>query len=188
MNCTLNYIPERLHSKNRSLEPVFVIGEKLYYRSKPENLKRPYDNISLKDISHNRNFKNEVLYPKKDVLFNVDLDDAREKYKELEIIILEIQNLKGQITYQKEIISEEDSNLKAIITLKHSPIPCMYSHCVFEITIDGVVVNKENYKSTLGKKPKTHKRLREQIRQQLTTLIEIGQIDSSIESEYLSEP
>lgn len=188
MDCPLTYIPQHLHFKDKALIPIFSIGENLYYRSKPENLKKPYDNISLRDISHNRNFNNDLLYPKTDVLFNIDINDEREVYDKLDIVILEIKELHDEITYKKEIISTKDNDLKAVITLKHSPVPCMYPHSVFEISVNDIIVDNLNYDFILGKKNKIYSDLRSEIRQELTLIIQNGTIDSSLDTEYLTAP
>lgn len=188
MDCPLTYIPEHLHFKNKPIIPIFNIGEKLYYRSKPENLKKPYDNISLRDISHNRNFNDDSLYPKDTVLFNTDIDDEREVYENLEIVILEIKEVQDNITYKKEIISTKDDSLKAIIILKHSPVACMYCHSVFEISINDTIINEINYDKFLGKKNQVYSDLRSEIRQELTLIIQNGIVDSSLETEYIDEP
>jgi hypothetical protein len=175
LDCPLTYIPEHLHFKDKSLVPIFSIGEKLYYRSKPENLKKPYDNISLRDISHNRNFNDDFLYPKTEV------------YDNLEIVILEIKELQDEITYKKEIISVKNNDLKALITLKHSPVPCMYPHSVFEISVNDIIVDHLNYDLVLGKKNKIYSDLRSEIRQELTSIIQNRIIDSSLDTEYINE-
>ncbi len=188
MECPLTYIPEHLHYKNKPIIPAFNIGEKLYYRSKPENLKKPYDNISLRDISHNRNFNNNLLYPKETVLLNTDLDDEREVYENLKIVILEIREIQDNTTYKKEVISKKDENIRASITLKHSPIACMYPHSAFEISVNDTIINKQNYDKFLGKKNQIYSDLRSEIRQELTLIIQNGIVDSSLETEYINEP
>lgn len=188
MDCPLIYIPEYLHSKGKPKIPDFIVGEKLYYRSKPENLSRPYDNISLYDISHNRNFNDDLLYPKESVLFNIDINDEREVYENLEMVILEIKNLQNHTTYHKEIISKIDNSLKADIILKHSPFPCMYPHSVFEISINNIIIDNQNYNENLGKRNKLFSNIRSEIRQELTLIIQNGKIDSSLETEYIDEP
>ena len=187
MDCNLPYIPEHLHFKGKSVINTFSIGEKLYYRCKPENLKKPYDNISLRDISHNRNFNSDLYIPK-DVLFNTEIDDDREVYENLEVVILKITELQGKTTFKKEIICNKNSGIKILIILKHDPIPCMYPHSVFEISVNDVIVNNENYDIILGKKNKTYSDLRSEIRQELTLLIQNGIVDSSLETEHINEP
>lgn len=187
LDCTLPYIPEHLHFKGKPVINIFSIGEKLYYRSKPENLKRPYDNISLRDISHNRNFNND-LYTPNDVLFNTEINDEREVYKDLEVVVLEITELQEKTTFKKEIICNQNSEIKILIILKHDPVPCMYPHSVFEISVNDVVVDNGNYDTILGKKNKTYSDLRSEIRQELTLLIQNRIVDSSLETEYINEP
>jgi len=189
LDCQLTYIPDRLHLKNKQIIHEFIVGEKLYYRSKPENLTKPYDNISLRDISHNRNFNDDIAYPMNDVLFNTDLDDDREIYEGLEVVLLVITELQNETTFKKEIIySQNLEDIKVMIKLKHDPIPCMYPHSVFEISVNNEIVNQNNYNSILGKKNKTYSNLRSEIRQELTSMIQNRVVDSSSETEYLDEP
>lgn len=56
MVCGLAYIPLHLHTGDKPIVDKFSIGEKLFYRCLPQDLEKPYDKISLRDISHNRNF------------------------------------------------------------------------------------------------------------------------------------
>jgi hypothetical protein len=185
--CNLKYIPEHLHAKDKPLVNEFVIGEKLYYRCKNELIKRPYDKISLYDISHNRNFNDDSIFLKEDVLYNIDEIDARERYSDLEIVVLKINNLQNNVIYTKEI-TENDVVFKFTVTLKHSPEPCMYPHSVFQITKNDIIINKENYGSTLDKKNMVYKNIRSDIRQELTSIIQSGVVDSSQNIEIIDKP
>ncbi len=70
--CDLPHIPERLHSKGRPTLEEFFIEEELYWRCKPE-IDLPYQEISLTEISHNRQDKSEnPLSISTDVLWNTD--------------------------------------------------------------------------------------------------------------------
>lgn len=187
MSCTLNYIPDYLQTKDKPTVDVFSIGEELYYRCKGDVCSKPYDNISLFDISHNRNFCNPRVYKREDVLFNIKPGDPEEKY-DLNIITLSIVNLNEGSTYSKEIISGNDPNLRVLIRLIHDPLPCMYPHSVFEISINNVVINSDNYQTILNKKNITFKNLRTDIRQEITSMIQTGNIDDSIQVEIITEP
>lgn len=71
MVCNLEYIPEHLHTNDKPTNNIFLVGEKLFYRCLPQKLSKPYDNMSLRDISHNRNFCNDTLFGSDCVKFNV---------------------------------------------------------------------------------------------------------------------
>lgn len=185
MDCPLKYIPEHLHTKEKPTIETFSVGEMLHYRCKKDELKRPYDRISLYDISHNRNFNNPDIYIETDVLFNIIANDPMERYDNLEIVTLEIKELKQEETFIKIIISNNDPTLKAVIKLKHRPEPCMYTHSVFEISINGVIIDKTNYNLHLNKKNIIHKNLRSDIRQELTSIIQTGKLDSSQDTEFI---
>jgi len=188
LDCLLKYIPKHLHTNEKSIIEEFVIGEELFYRCKYEECNKPYDKISLCDISHNRNFADSDTYKRKDVLFNLNSEDANETYSDLNIAILKIKNLTDKKTYIKKIISESNENIVVTIILKHDPLPCMYPHSIFEISIDKTVVTKENYKKLLGRGGKAYKNIRRDIRQELTSLIQSGIVDDSLEVEILDEP
>ena len=183
--CNLEYIPIQLHTEDKPIIDKFEIGEKLFYRCKPESLCKPYDNISLRDISHNRNFNDDLKFGSENVFFNIDELDDRMHYADLKFIEFYIKNLLEETTYSK-IFSSKD--LVAKITLKHFPVPCMYPHSVFEITFNGQVVDKDNYNLTLGKGNAIRSNLRSLIRQELTSIIQTGFIDSSRDVEILLEP
>jgi hypothetical protein len=183
--CNLEYIPKHLHTDDKPVKDVFEIGEKIFYRCKPEILNKPYDNISLQDISHNRNFNDDENYGSENVFYNINEHDERIKYEGLNFIVFYIKNLSNNITYSKTI---NHNNLKAILTLKHTPEPCMYPHSVIEISINDIVVNKNNYSEILGKKSQTFSHLRGLIRQELTSIIQTGFIDTSKEIETIIEP
>lgn len=187
MDCALEYIPEHLHTNDKPIIEGFSIGEDLYYRCKPEKCSKPYDSISLYDISHNRNFGRPDEFPKNDVLFNIAEEDSKELY-DLEIVTLRISELEDEATYVKEIVSRNDPHLKAIITLRHAPIPCMYPHSVFEVSINDTTVDRINFDSILNKGNRTYKNLRSDIRQELTSIIQTGNIDSSEDIEYIENP
>lgn len=188
MICPLEYIPTHLHTESKPLVEEFVVGEQLYYRCKGEFCKKPYDNISLYDISHNRNFNSPDLYNKEDVLYNILPDDPLERYENLNISTLVITKITNDITYIKELVSSFDVNLKVVIKLIHQPVACMYPHCVFEISINNQVITSDNYNDLLNKRNKTYKSLRKSIRQEITSLIQSGQIDDSVDIEIIDIP
>lgn len=188
MECTLDYIPERLHTNDKPIIEKFAIGEELYYRCKSDECSKPYDKISLYDISHNRNFCNNQEYRRDDVLYNIIENDQRQQYQNFDTTVLKIQSLQDNTTYFKEIVSQENPDLSVTIKLIHDPIPCMYPHSVFEVSVNGDTINSENYNSLLNKKNRTFKNLRSDIRQELTSIIQTGLIDSSKDIEYLEEP
>lgn len=186
MDCNLDYIPTRLHTKDKPVLETFGIGEELYYRCKENECQKPYDQIPLFDISHNRNFSNKEGYPKEDVLFNINEADDLVKY-DSNIVVLIITELENSKTYFKELKSENEPGLKVHIKLLHDPVPCMYTHSVFEISINETIISKENYKKILGKKNIKFKNLRSDIRQELSSIIQTGRIDSSQDIEFLDE-
>lgn len=190
MICHLSYIPTHLHTNDNPIIEEFSLGEKLFYRCLPQNITKPYDNIKLKDISHNRNFKNDELFGNDCVFYNILENDAQERYENLNYITILIKELQGNYTYIKEINKTNNLNeaFKVVITLKHSPEPCMYPHSVFEIVLNGVVLNGDNYKKTLGKDNVFFSNLRYEIRQELTSIIQTGFIDTSNEIEIITEP
>lgn len=124
------------------------------------------------------------------MFYNIIEDDEREKYEGYNFITIIINNLQEKTTYYKEIIKTNHRNevIRVRIELKHSPIPCMYPHSVFEISLNGVVVNTENYKTTIGKNNKTFSQVRNEIRQELTSIIQTGEIDTTNEIEIIETP
>lgn len=193
MVCNLDYIPSHLHTNDKPIIDTFFIGEELYYRCKPENLKKPYDIISLYDISHNRNF-NEDIVKSESVYFNILENVPIEKYTELNHVTLLISQLSNNTTFYKKISKKNNQEIDFVveITLKHDPVPCMYPHSVFEIRLNNEVICKENYNSTLNLKKGENKKilsdLRSEIRQELTSIIQSGLINDSEEIEIITEP
>jgi hypothetical protein len=161
--CDLPHIPERLHTKERPALEEFFIEEELYWRCKPE-IDLPYQEISLTEISHNRQGKSDdSLSISTDVLWNTDKNKNLEKY-EYDVIVLKIKELHSDFNYIKEFteaINEEE--VSVIIQLLHDPIACNYAHSIFRYTYKGTLVTFENYKETLGhkraKKLRTHCKL-----------------------------
>lgn len=185
--CNLSYIPNRLHFDKKNIINEFSIGEELYYRCNINQLKKPYQSISLYDISHNRNFNNKKKYPKEDVLFDINRETDSVHIENKEISISTIKSINENRTFEKKIISDEDTNLIACIKLIHSPVSCMYPHCSFQISLNDVVVTKENYSRTLNKNPRKFKNLRREIRLELTSIIYSSIIDNNSETELITE-
>lgn len=186
MKCNLKYIPDRLHTNERPIINSFNIGEKLFYRCH-KVVEKPYDTIPLYDISHNRNFNSNSNCLDDDVLYNILPNDERERY-ELPYITLTVLEINKDNIFTKEIISRDDSSIKVRITLIHSPIPCMYSHSAFEIKLnENVVINRNNYKKTLGRKNILYTNLKSDVRQILTSMIQTGNIIDT-EIEIILEP
>ncbi|SHI37742.1 hypothetical protein [Flavobacterium terrae] len=185
--CSLAYIPNRLHSLGKEIIPEFSIGEELYYRCSFNDLVKPYQSISLYDVSHNRNFNDTINYPKDDVLYNIDSDKNIERIPEKEISTTVIKSLSENGTFEKILVSKNNPDLIAKIKLNHDPKPCMYPHCVFEISLNNVIVNKDNYGNTLNKSGSTYKNLRSDIRIELTSIIYSSIIDNSEDIEILTD-
>jgi hypothetical protein len=186
-NCNLPYIPIHLHSVGKNIINSFSIGEELYYRCNLNECTKPYQNISLYDVSHNRNFNDCQTYPKDDVLFNIDPNNPEERVLGKHINTTLIKSLSINNTFEKSLVSESDKNITAHIKLIHDPNPCMYSHCVFEISLNQIVINKQNYSSELNKSNKTYKNLRRDIRQELTSIIYSSLIDNNSDFEIITD-
>lgn len=185
MQCTLPHIPIRLHSDNKITVNDFFIGEELYYRCSSGECAKPYQSISLYDISHNRNFGDNKKYPKEDVLFNIDMNTKIEKYENKEINVSVINTLNNDNTFEKTIVSEDASELIAKILLTHDPLPCMYPHCVFKISLNEITVTKENYDEVLNKKSRIFKNIRRDIRLELTSIIYSSRLDNDSDTEVI---
>ncbi len=184
MSCDLGYIPGHLKMELKPVVPNFSVGEELFYRADPAKCKIPYDNISLRDISHNRSF----MPPSStldDVLFNIDPTKNFEKYNDKVVVVLRIASLPNGQTYTKEFKTDDGASV-VVITLKHDPHPCMYPHSVFEITVNGIIVDSDNYSQTLNTKPL--KKVRSRIRQELSSMIQSGIVDQSEEIQIITEP
>ncbi len=182
--CSLPYIPNRLHSVGKINVDDFNIGEELYYRCNPSDHKAPYNNISLYDISHNRNFSVPNDYPKEDVLFDINHESDVEIISGKSINTSIIKSLGIGNSICKPI---EYDQITAEIKLVHKPLPCMYPHSVFQVLVNNIEVNSENYKVILDKKNLVYKNLRRDIRLELTTIIYTSTIDNDSETEFITE-
>jgi len=186
--CTLTYIPERLHSIGKEIVSDFSIGEELYYRCDIEECTKPYQKLSkLYDISHNRNFGDSENFPKDDVLYDIDPSTERERIANKHINVSIIKSLSNNNTFEKSLQSDVDPSIIMHIKLLHDPLPCMYAHCVFEISLNDVVITDENFATTLGRSNKLYKNLRRDIRQELTSIIYSNIIDSNSETEVITD-
>jgi hypothetical protein len=185
--CNLPYIPYRLHSFGKEIVNNFTVGEELYYRCNPNDCIKPYQTISLFDVSHNRNFNNSSEFPKEDVLYNIDPRKSEEKIEEKKINITVINKVSANNTFEKIIISDSNPKLIAQIKLIHDPKPCMYSHCVFEISLNDTIIDSDNYNTTLNKNGKAYKNLRSDIRLELTSIIYSSKIINDSETEIITE-
>ncbi len=190
MACNLVYIPQYLHTDDKLPLSIFSVGEKLFYRCLPQNLERPYDKISLKDISHNRNFSDDNIFGSDCVMYNTDASKGFEKYEDFNFVTLCIKSLNDKETYYKELIktNHEGEIFKVEMYLKHDPLPCMYPHSVFEIKLNDLIVTDDNYNQTIGRDNKFFSNIRSEIRQELTSIIQTGEIDSSNEIILIEEP
>jgi hypothetical protein len=157
--CALSYIPDRLHTNDRPEIPVFELGEFLFHRCPHEHVKEPFDNISLYDLSTNRQGrKDEPLCERDDVLFNLNPDNGKGERLNCYINTLEIKEISPNQTYQKSISHQgKDGDGKPVthtcdIVLLHDRLPCNYSHSIMRITFNGTIVTQENYKNTLRRK------------------------------------
>ena len=138
----------------------------------------PYDGISLYDLSGNREgyWYNRLSYPK-DVLYNLTEDRSKGEFLNEFVLALEIKEISENRTYEKLLIESGVDDKGApfthtcLIKLLHDKIPCNYSHCIFQITFNGNVVTKENYKKTFGKDNKAISRLRKKCKVELAEMI-----------------
>lgn len=186
--CTLTYIPQRLHSLGKEVVEEFYIGEELYYRCNIEECIKPYQKLNkLYDISHNRNFNNSKDYPKDDVLFDITPNTTQEIIPNKHINVSVIKSLSINNTFEKSIQSENDSTMIVYIKLMHDPLPCMYSHCVFQISINEIIITNDNFSNTLGRKNIPSKNLRRDIRHELTSIIYSNIIDNDSETEVITD-
>ena len=156
-------------------------------------LEFPYNDISLRDISHNRNFGEDAIFREDDVMYNVLPENKFEKYNDCNLIKLEINDLTNNITYHKKIIKTHEDGYQAIveITLEHKPIPCMYPHSAFVIVLNDVIVDEKNYDETINQKKGAYKKLfsniRREIREELTSLMISKKINDTINTEVINE-
>jgi len=173
-NCSLHYVPERLHWNDKPLLISFQLGDLIYRRCKPEDLENPFKYISLRDISNNIGSCQAIQVSQPDdVLINIDEDSKDELYDGQITCTLQIIELTESNDYQKFDSQEKNGHTyQSKVKLLHDPLCCMYPHCIFRIWIDDVVVTEENYNDTLQKL----KIIRTKIRQDLALMIRRGEI------------
>ena len=150
--CGLTYIPNHLHWDDKPIIDEFEVGDVVYHRCSPDKLANPYLSISLTELSHNLGTnKGDFISNENDVLFSIKEEEPFQSYEGKAICVLEIKDLNTNNKYHKTFEGEKLGK-KHIgeIAFLHEPDSCMYPHCVFRIWLDGVLVNYENYKETLG--------------------------------------
>lgn len=172
--CELEYIPEHLKGDSLIVKAQFLKGELLFFRCDPEKLKHPYD-ISLIDLSHNRNFNNPEKYKPNDVLWNTNPEKGFEIYSNKSIVQLCLNVAGDNETINLRLTSIKNEDYYVDIILKHKPIDCNIAHSAFEISFNNTVVNWDNWNDTLGVRKGelkgVSKELRNDIRQFLTKMI-----------------
>lgn len=175
--CTLNYIPKRLHWGNKRMLHTFRVGDILYRRCKPEELQNPYQTMSpLCELSHNiGTCCHDTISEEPDVLYSIKEDEPIEKYDRA-TYQLKIISLNSNKRYSKEFTETKNGIVhRSQLELLHDPVPCMYPHCVFRTWFNSDIVDRNNYKSGLGKM----KRLKTKIRHELTTMIYRREVDQN---------
>jgi len=167
--CTLQYIPEILHTNDRQPIEVFTVGEFMYRRCKPEYLDNPFGNINLTELSHNRSgFGDQILSDENDVLYSIKIYEEIEIYNDQQISTLEIISLNQENKYCKIFEQMKDGNkIIARMDILHDPEPCMLPHCIFRIWVGDDKITSDNYKVTLKK----FNEIRNKIREELTSMI-----------------
>ncbi|OFY20130.1 MAG: hypothetical protein A2W98_12345 [Bacteroidetes bacterium GWF2_33_38] len=168
--CNLAYIPAKLHWNNKKAINEFFLNEELYWRCKEEKFSNPYAEISLADVSINRqgNPCAPISEPQ-DALYNLT-DSKNEKY-DCGIIILEIKEISKPYIKKYEDIDGNENIHKLEMELIHDPLNCMYPHSLFKFRLNGQDVTMSNYDSTLKKSNKAISRLRKRCKDELTRMI-----------------
>lgn len=163
--CTLPYIPSRLHTKNNPIINTFDIGEFLYRRCNPEELANPFKTISITELSHNRGgLTSQPLCNPSDVLLSINQDEDFEIYGDKVVCTLVIKSLKENNTFKKEYTQEKGNQVyTCFLELFHDPVSCMYPHCVFRVVINEEIITYHNYKNTLGKLTQIRNELKEEL-------------------------
>lgn len=148
-DCKIPYIPSRLHWNGRPTIKEFYLNEELYWRCKPA-IDLPYQEISLTDVSHNRQGNpDKILSNSDDVLWNTDENKDFEKY-DYDVIVLKIKELLPDSIFVKEFNMDD---ISVCMSLLHQPINCNYSHTIFRFVYQSnIEVTFDNYKETLGHK------------------------------------
>ena len=175
--CTLPYIPQRLHTNNKLKIAKFEVGEFLYRRCKPEELENPFKNITITELSHNRGgFRNNLFCNPDDVLFSIKKDEAFEEYEGNVVCYLEIKSLNDKNKYRKEYTQTKNNDeYNCVMELLHEPEPCMFPHCVFRVWINNEIVTRDNCKETINKL----KTIRTSLKEELASMIYNRQISQN---------
>lgn len=178
MACEIPYIPNRLHRNGRENIVEFEIGELLFRRCPPNHVRNPFDSISLVDVSVNREGPEAGKFcEEEDVLYiTIPNDGDKEKYEE-SICRMQILELNDNSQYEKRIDGKqagpngEQNDISCTIKLKHKSEDCNYAHSAFEFYYDEEEVTWENFKATLGKDNKGHRKLRTTCKTEISKMI-----------------
>ena len=174
--CGLHYIPNRLHSENRDTIDEFFHGEDLYVRH--EIGQPPFMTKPLYELSINRQGSTTaIMSHPDDVLFNIDPSELKpeEKYEGMGVDAMRVRQIDPEsktyvLVYNQEE-GEEDNRGTLEMKLVHNPLPCNYSHSLFRIFFKEVVVEKKNYKQTIGRRNIAMGKLRDFVRKELEGMI-----------------
>jgi len=174
--CSLPYIPVRLHQQNKLNINQFEVGEFLYRRCNELELENPFATITLTELSHNRGgFNENILCNPEDVLFSIREEEEFEKYDKV-VCSLRIRDLNKDNGYKKEYNEvKNNQTISCTIELFHEPEPCMYPHCVFRIKLGDVIVIFDNNKQTL----KNYNIIRNSLREELASMIVKRQVSQN---------
>jgi len=163
--CTLPYIPSRLHTKNNPIINTFDIGEFLYRRCRIDEIKNPFKSISITELSHNRGgLKSQTLCNPDDVLYSIREIEDFQRYSDKVVCTLVIKSLNVSKGYKKVYTQTKNDELyTCYLELLHEPVPCMYSHCVFRVTINGNIITYDNHQEILKKLSQIRNQLKEEL-------------------------
>jgi hypothetical protein len=172
--CHISYIPARLHTDGREDLTCFEIGEVLYRRCPPKIKDSPFEDISLVDLSVNREGPKSVapLCEPTDVLYNFTPEKRGGERIEGEVAVaLVIRELtpESKYVYSTQVPDNAPDTNVCIMELVHKKELCNYAHCAFELRLNGELVTFENYKASLG--AKEHRHLRTKCRFELANMI-----------------
>lgn len=147
----IHYIPNRLHRKGRKVCNRFYLNEEIYRRCPTINVESPFATISLTDLSLNRQGnprkRNPFSLPDDVLLNHTPHKGGAQPYLKESFVVLKIKRLSKNKTYKK-VLQNQGNTL--IVKLKHDPTTSNYSHSVFELILNNIVVLHHNYKTSLG--------------------------------------
>lgn len=181
MPCNLDYIPKHLHRVGRSELNDFENEENIFFRIHPKH-RAPFENISLADLSFNRDGGSLKISEESDVLWNTNPDKDIEKYdwETLSIKIIHYDN--SEIVESPSLKIRFNSNF-VCLKLSHNPLECNYAHCDLNFLINGeILVTKENYEETF--KHKKFKKLRQSTRFHLHSAVIKNKLNFGTETLY----